>query len=256
MKYVKYIGIAVGIGVILGVTGIVKADLAKVNDQAELTLDNAETELENIMAVKARKLIHEENIELPGQQVYTNKDGDLYYISDTSEVIGYSSDIEPMKKEQLRADESNVIKTAEEYLTQLVDDVSYYQLDNISYDEYTYRYSLVYIHKIGEVGTTDIVYLTIDNELRLDMFMLPRPYAFQEMEDIEINIEAIRQQAIEIFDKKYGESRVGAEGKDLRFATDEEGNIGFQVEVKSNVMVEGETMEDWDMIFVPFNTGE
>ena len=115
MKYVKYIGIAVGIGVILGVTGIVKADLAKVNDQAELTLDNAETELENIMAVKARKLIHEENIELPGQQVYTNKDGDLYYISDTSEVIGYSSDIEPMEKEQLRADESDVIKAAEEY---------------------------------------------------------------------------------------------------------------------------------------------
>mgnify|MGYP001103262576 CR=1 FL=1 len=112
------------------------------------------------------------------------------------------------------------------------------------------------MHKIGEIGTTDIVYLTIDNELLLDMFMLPRPYAFREMEGIEVNIEAIRQQAMEIFDKKYGESRVGAEGKDLRFATDEEGNIGFQVKVKSNVMIEGEAMEDWDMIFVPFNIKE
>ena len=124
-------------------------------------------------------------------------------------------------------------------------------IHEIDYDVYAKAYSVIYNHRIGDLNTSDMVYLGIDNELNLIMFSIPRAYAFQEIEGIEVNQNQVQQEAMELFYQEYGDYIIDAEVKQLQLGTDENGAFAYQVVIESRKRINGEESDAIDVVFVP-----
>lgn len=127
--------------------------------------------------------------------------------------------------------------------------------ESISEEEQVYAkaYSVIYNHRIGDLNTSDMVYLGIDNELNLIMFSIPRAYAFQELEGIEVDQNQVQQEAMELFYQEYGDYIIDAEVKQLQLGTDENEAIAYQVVIESRKRINGEESDAIDVVFVPFH---
>ena len=250
MKHTKSLILMAILGIILSGTIMVIADSNKIDDQIEITESNATTEIENIMATAEKKLFYESSLSGDGEEVYTNREGDYYYFEDSGEMTGYTCSEEAFGKNEVKASEEEVKKAAEVYLASVVDNPSYYQLTDIDYDEYVYVHTFYYSHQIDGVSTNDTVVLGIDNELNLVTFFLPRPYAFQEMEDMKINKDEIGQTALAILSEKYNGNMGEATVTGLTLV-EKDDEISYLVNVESYSIVEEEKVENFDSVFVP-----
>ena len=208
-------------------------------------------EIRDIMDTKEKQLFYEPTLSEDGEKVYTNREGDRYYFEDTGEITGYTCSEDAFGKNEAKADLEEVKEAAEKYLESVVEDPSYYQLKDIGYDEYVYVYSFLYTHQVDGVDTNDVVILGIDNELNLLTFSLPRPYAFQEMDDISIDQEKIKKEDLDFISQGYeGSNLEGTKVTDLRLL-EQEGEIGCLVQLEIHNEIEGEVIESLDAIIVP-----
>lgn len=252
MKKAKYLGIIIVLGTILYITGIATADSRKISNQEDVTINNAETELQNILNVEEKKLIYSGAIS-EKTPMYKNESGDLYIFGDNGRVTEYASNIDNVELREEKANETEVLSAAEKYLESLVEDPSYYQITHTNYDENLCVYSIIYAHTIGEYNTNDIVYLGIDNELNLIVFSIPRPYAFETIQYEKIHPETIQQNAINKFYQEFGNDCMDVTVKDLQLGTDDNENLGFQVYIEGYHMMDGEKIDEGDIIFIPYN---
>ena len=251
MKNKKYLGIILVISAIVGISGIVTADSRKITDQVELTLDNAPKELENILNTDEKKLTYDTTFP-EGEKLYENKSGDLYFFGDDGKITEYVSNTDTITFEQTKINETDLLKAADKYLENLVEDPSYYQLNLVDYDEYTYTHGVAYTHKVGEYNTTDLVYLRIDNELNLIHFSIPRPYAFQGIEQLNKDPDNIKQEALEQFRQKYGDELIDAKATNLQLGIDDNGNIAYQVDIENTLMMEDNEIEELNIEYIPY----
>ena len=61
-----------------------------------------------------------------GEEVYSNKDDDLYLFDETGELTEYISSTETIDSTLPKLDKSVIEKTAKTFLATLVEDISYY----------------------------------------------------------------------------------------------------------------------------------
>ena len=251
MKKIRSLCIIILFGVALCSSVIVSANSDKVDDQVEITVTNIQKEIDNIMALDEKELFYEPGFSEDGKQAYTNRDGDCYYFGDTGELVRYTSSEESSMGNGIKVNEEEVKKAAEVYLENLVEDASYYHFESIDYNEYVYAYSVMYAHEINGITTNDIVFLGINNDLDLITFSLPRPYAFQNIENLQIDQEKIKSEALDTFRKESGENSNKAQVVGISIVEDKDGKMVYQVEVKSSYVMDGETMENLDYVYIP-----
>ena len=109
------------------------------------------------------------------------------------------------------------------------------------------------MHKSNGVDTTDLVLIGMDNELNLTSFSVPRAYAFKEMDNMEIDVERLEEEALNLYYQKYGDSVVDVKIEDSHLGTDDNENIVYQVAISgSTIMDNGDKMGLPDIIFVPY----
>ncbi len=250
MKRAKSLAVMAVFGIGLSGTVMVIAGSNKINDQADITISNAMSEIESIMSTDERKLFYESSLSGNGEEVYTNREGDYYYFEESGEMIGYNCNEEAFGKNGAKASEEDVKKAAEAYLTNAVEDPSYYQLSSMDYDEYVYVHKLYYTHQIDGIETSDTVILGIDNELNLVTLFLPRPNAFQDLDNMQINKDEISQTALEMLSEKYEGSMDGATITGLSLVEKDE-KICYLVYVTSYNTVGEEKIETLDTVYIP-----
>ena len=261
MKQVRYFIAIVAFVIVAGISVRAIANSNKVDNQIEMTVDNVAAEIESIMDTKENELFYEEALSEEGDQVYTNRDGDYYYYNDNGEFLGYTCSaneletkavqIEALGARAIQPTEKDIEMVAQKYLENVAEDASYYQLQSIDYDKYVCVYTVLYTHSIDGVNTNDIVYLGIDNELNLILFSKPRPYVFLEIDDMEVDREKIKGEALDIFSKESKEKLVELEAADITIGINDSGSPEYQVRVESKHVEDGETMESLDYVYIP-----
>ncbi len=261
MKYVRYFVVVLAFGMVASISVNAIANSKKINNQIEINVDNVTSEVESIMDTKENELFYDEELSEEGDQVYANKNGDHYYYNDNGEFLGYTCSMEELEAKTVQAEtlaarsaqpaKEDIEMAAQRYMESIAEDASYYQLESIDYDEYVCVYTVLYTHRIDGVNTNDIVYLGIDNELNLILFSIPRPYAFRGIEDLKADREKIKDEALDIFSKEFQEKLLELEATDITIGINDSGMPEYQVRVESKYMMDGETMESLDYVYVP-----
>ncbi len=251
MKHTKSFVIILFFGIALSGSVVADANSNKVDIQKEITLNNASTEIENILSVDEQELFYDSLLSEKDEEIYTNGQGDYYYFGDTGDVTGYTCKEEAFGDNGLKADEEKVKKAAEKYLKSMVEDPTYYQLKSIDYDEYVYIYSFMYTHQIDSVDTNDVILLGIDNDLKLVSFSLPRPYAFQEMDNMQIDRDKIEKEALDIFSKEHNGNTQEAKVAELVLVKEDDGKMYYLAQVETHSATNGNVTESIDTVFIP-----
>lgn len=216
-------------------------------------LKNVEQEVETIINKSKSELEYESTLSEERRDAYKDENGDLYFYKDNGEVVDFIANVDTEKCRAAKANEEDVKEAADIYLENLVEVPSYYQLDRIEYDGYVNLFLVVYVHKSNGVDTTDLVLIGMDNELNLTSFSVPRAYAFKEMDNMEIDVERLEEEALKLYYQKYGDSVMDVKIEDSHLGTDDNENIVYQVAISgSTIMDNGDKMGLPDIIFVPY----
>lgn len=212
----------------------------------------AKEEIEDIKNKEKYTLVYESNLSDKREEVYKDENGDLYCYNDAGEVIDFTANIENINCRSIKPSEEEVKEAADIYLENLVETPSYYQLGYIEYNECVNYNFVIYNHKINDLNTTDLVLVILDNGLNLISFSIPRAYAFQEMESIKIDVEKIKQEALDRYFQIYGNSVENVKVENFQIGTDDDENLGYQVDICGKGMNDVERYDIPETIFIPY----
>ncbi len=215
--------------------------------------ERAKKEIEDIRSMAKDKLEYERCLSDEREEVYKDENGDLYCYNNAGEMIDFTANMENMNCRAAKAREEDVKEAADIYLQNLVEMPSYYQLNHIEYNEYVNLNLAIYNHKINGLDTTDLVLVILDNELNLTSFSIPRAHAFQELEEIEVDVEKIKQEALDIYYQMYGDSVEDVKVENFQIGTDDDENMGYQVGICGRGMSDVEGFDIPETIFIPYH---
>ncbi|MCI9004155.1 MAG: hypothetical protein HFH39_02715 [Lachnospiraceae bacterium] len=230
----------------------------KLAEQAEITTENAADEIPQIFSTPKESLIFSEGgLDYDNGEEYTNQDGDVYGFDMEGNLVSYQSSMDTEVYVAPKASQDACREAAECYLPFLVEDPSYYTLDEVFYHASQHIYSFAYRHYIQGVASNDQILISVHDASRsLVYFQKPRPGVFREMDEAGLDEGQIFQKAQEMFRQKHPQEHMaGAKliqitvyQEDKKYA---QGRVGYLVdmdfEIEDDEICACETRQ-----FVPF----
>ena len=180
--------------------------------------------------------------------VYTDYEGNVYIYNEKNKLISYAINHSVQNDEDtLRISKKEPLDYGEKYSKEMVEDVSRYSLQEISYNTYNKTYDIIFGHKVYGVKTLDIVYLTIQNNGNLVYYSMPALNVFDTIDispnyKMEVN-EKVKKQ-LENLNKNL---LVSYKIDDIILTYDD--GFGYNVSVTYTINQNGKEIEIGDTLF-------